>query len=68
MKAVEINNFVDGCPIEVSCNHHDTIGPLVTLIQNAGSVRFQHTMTPSQARDMGVALLAMADAIEEVAA
>ena len=68
MKSVEIKNFVGGQPIEVSCNHHDTMGPLVTLIQNAGSQRFQHTMTPDQAREMGLALFAMADAIEEVTA
>jgi len=68
MQPILINNFADFAPLEITCNNHVKCGPLVSIMQSAGSLRFQHSMTPSQARDMAAALLAMADAIEKVAA
>ena len=63
-----INNFAGGAPVEVSANTHPEIGPLVTIVQSMGAMRFQHSMKPEQAREMASALLAMADNFPEVAA
>jgi hypothetical protein len=44
---------------------HDSCGRLVLLVQNAGSLNFQHAMTPEQARDCAAKLLAAADEVEQ---
>ena len=63
-----INNFAGGAPIEINANVHPDIGPLVAIVQSLGAMRFQHSMTPAQAREMATALVAMADSFDEVAA
>lgn len=63
-----INNFAGGAPIEINANVHPDIGPLVAIVQSMGAMRFQHSMTPAQARDMAASLVAMADSFDEVAA
>ena len=65
MKTVHIDNFCGTCTIKMSAHNHPSIGNLVNIIQDGGSLRFQHSMTPEQAREMAAALVAMADAFEE---
>lgn len=64
MKPVIIYQFTESDALEVSSHNHKTCGNLVTLIQYAGSMRFQFDMKPSQAREMAAALIAHADALE----
>ena len=63
-----INNFAGGAPIEINANVHPDIGPLVAIVQSMGAMRFQHSMTPAQARDMAASLVALADSFDEVVA
>lgn len=63
-----IKNFAGGSPISIESNVHPEIGPLVSIVQNAQSIRFQHSITPDQAREMATALVAMADSFDEVVA
>ena len=63
-----INNFCGAEPISVESNVHPEIGPLISIVQDVGAMRFQHSMTPAQAREMATALVAMADSFDEVAA
>ena len=63
-----INNFAGGAPIELNANVHPDIGPLVAIVQSLGAMRFQHSMTPAQARDMAASLVALADSFDEVVA
>ena len=62
-----INNFIGSEPIEISTNVHPDIGPLVSINQHMGAMRFQHSMTPQQARAMAAALVAIASSFDEVA-
>jgi hypothetical protein len=64
MEKTIINSFAGGVPLEIVSTQHRDLGPLVSLIQSAGSVHFQHSITPSQAREMAAALIAHADALE----
>ena len=68
MKTAHINNFCGANPIKISAHTHPSIGNLVNIIQDGGSLSFQHSMTPEQAREMAAALVAMANSFEEVAA
>ena len=68
MKTAHINNFCGANPIKISARTHPQIGNLVNINQDGGSLSFQHSMTPDQARQMASALLAMADSFEEVMA
>ena len=63
-----INNFAGGAPIEINANMHPEIGPLVAIVQNMGAMRFQHSMTPQQARNMAVSLVWLANSFDEVTA
>ena len=63
-----INNFAGGAPIELNSNVHPDIGPLVAIVQSMGAMRFQHSMTPKQAREMAESLLVLADSFDEVTA
>ena len=63
-----INNFCGAAPISVESNVHPEIGPLIAIVQSMGAMRFQHSMTPQQARDMAASLVAMADSFDEVTA
>ena len=65
---IKINNFAGGSPISIESNLHPEIGPLVSIVQNAQSVRFQHSLTPTQAREMAAALVALANSFDEVTA
>lgn len=64
MKNTAIPNFVNSSTLTINSRTDLSCGPLVSLIQNAGGVFFQHSMTPEQARDMAAALVAHADALE----
>ena len=68
MKTVHINNFCGANPIKISAHTHPSIGNLVNIIQDGGSLSFQHSMTPDQARQMASALLAMADSFDKASA
>jgi len=61
-----INNFCGSKPIEVSASIHPdpAIGALVDIMQSGGSMRFQHSMKPEQAREMAKALIAAADFLD----
>jgi len=60
-----IPNFTNSDNLELRCMVHDSCGRLVLLVQNAGSLNFQHAMTPEQARDCAAKLLAAADEVEQ---
>ena len=59
-----INDFCDGSPIRIWGHSHAGFGGLVSVIQNSGSISFQHSMRPEQAREMAAALIACADELE----
>jgi len=61
---ISINNFCNRDPVEIHIQNHDTCGNLVILIQYVGSMRFQHSMTPAQAREMAAALIQSANKLE----
>lgn len=65
MQHTIIYNFNKLESIEVSDSNFDTIGPLVTLKQKAGSCWFSFSMTPNQARYMAKALIEHADNLED---
>jgi hypothetical protein len=52
--------------LEVSAYIHEDqkIGKIVHIYQSAGSMSFQHSMTPQQARDMATALNNAANQLE----
>jgi len=64
VKTVEIANFVGGSPLEIIGYNSENNGPIVGLMQSAGSVRLHHAMRPEQARQMAAALIAAADELE----
>lgn len=64
MKKTLINSFTGGNSLEIVSTQHLDIGPLISLIQSAGSIHFMHSMTPDQARAMAAALIQHADALE----
>ena len=59
----EIPNFTGNNPITVSASNHEGIGWLVNIIQYGGSIRFQHSMTPEQSRQLAALLIEMAEAL-----
>lgn len=61
-----IPNHVGVDPVRVTACAVATCGYLVMLIQSHGALRFQHSMTPDQARDMAAALITMANSFQEV--
>lgn len=65
MEATKIYQFTGRDNIEIVGTSHAEIGPIVSIIQNSGSLRFQFSMTPAQAREMAVALERHADALEQ---
>ena len=64
MKSIIIKNFTQRDEMEVIGTNHANLGPLVNLVQRVGSVHFQHSMTPAQAREMAEALIQHANALE----
>lgn len=65
MEATKIYQFTKAHAVEIVGTKHAEIGPLVSIIQGAGSMRFQFSMAPAQAREMAVALERHADALEQ---
>lgn len=65
MEATKIYQFTKAHAVEIVGTKHAEIGPLVSIIQNSGSLRFQFSMTPAQAREMASSLIAHADALEQ---
>lgn len=51
-----IPNFTKAHFVEVSPDVHPKCGPLVAIIQDSASMRFQHSMTPEQALALAAAL------------
>lgn len=51
-----IPNFTEAHFVEVSASVHPKCGPLVAMIQDSASMRFQHSMTPEQAISLAAAL------------
>lgn len=61
-----INNYWKQDPITVFGLAIDNHKPMVMISQMAGSMTFQHALTPDQAREMAAALLvAVSDAETE---
>jgi hypothetical protein len=60
-----IPNFTNSDNLELRGMVHDSCGRLVLLVQNAGSLNFQHSMTIDQARDFAAKLLAAADEVDQ---
>jgi hypothetical protein len=65
MEATKIHQFTGADSVEITGASVQDIGPLVSIIQSSGSMRFQFSMTPAQAREMAVALERHADALEQ---
>lgn len=61
-----INNFCNNSPIEIenAIYVHDNFS-LIRIVQREGSMNFQHSLRPDQAREMAEALIAHADAVEK---
>ncbi len=61
-QSYRVMNFTDADEIRIEQGGgHGRIAHLVGIFQDAGSMRFQHDMTPDQARLAASALLALAD-------
>jgi len=60
---ISINNFCNSEPVEIH-THNDGCGKLVSIIQYGKAMRFQHSMTPAQAREMAAALIISAHKLE----
>lgn len=54
-----VKNFTLADEIEISSGEHEN-QPLISVICRAGSMYFQHSMTPEQAREMAEYLIAAA--------
>jgi len=61
---VRIDNFVRTEVASIFTRRHETLGPLVKIQQEAGSMYFNFAMSPSQAREMAAALIAAADELD----
>jgi len=62
-KMISISNFCNSDPVEIH-THNDKCGKLVSIIQYGKAMRFQHSMTPAQAREMADALIKSANKLE----
>jgi hypothetical protein len=70
-KKVEIFNFVESEKLRVeayTARLDEGIPALVHLIQEGGSMRFQFSMTTTQARELAASLVVAADELEPVTA
>lgn len=63
---IEIKDFSGTCELNVGAhvNQYPSCGKLVQLIQDGGSMRFQFSMKPEQAREMAAALFAAAEFLD----
>jgi len=68
MENVQIPNFTNSDFVTITTHIHPDplIGKIVAVSQEAGSMHFQHSMTPQQARDMATALTNAANQLEMV--
>jgi len=66
MENVQIPNFTNADFVTITTHIHPAplIGKIVGISQKAGSMHFQHSMTPQQARDMATALTNAANQLE----
>lgn len=65
MESTKIYQFTLAQSVEIVGTTHAKIGPLVSIIQDSGSLRFQFSMTTQQALAMADALIAHAAALEQ---
>lgn len=65
MEATKIYQFTERDSVTINSTNNKEVGPLVNLIQDAGSMRFQFSMTTQQALAMADTLIAHADALEQ---
>lgn len=65
MKPIQVDDFVYRNTCEVRSSNYPSTGRTVTLRQHAGSMDFQFSMTPKQARELAAALNQHADHIEQ---
>lgn len=57
-----VPNFTAADELKITAGYHSPeTGALVSLIQNAGSLSFQHSMTAVIARELAAHLIALAD-------
>lgn len=59
-----IENFTGGQEVKVDADMHPSCGPLVMIMQWGGSMSFQFSMKPEQARQLGAALYELADSLD----
>jgi len=66
MENVQIPNFtnMDFVTVMTTIHNQPSIGKIVQIHQNSGSMHFLHSMTPQQARDMATALTNAANQLE----
>ena len=70
MTKYNIENWCANKPITVEMASAESIakyGPLIHITQSGGSMEFQHSMTPDQARQMAQALVNAALEAESIA-
>lgn len=70
MSEQHIPNWVGANPIRVATASPESIaqlGPLVRISQDAGSLSFCHTLTPTQARQLAHDLVELAAEAEAIA-
>ncbi len=65
MEATKIYQFTGRDSVYINSTNNMEVGPLVNVVQEACSMRFQFSMTPAQAREMAAALERHADALEQ---
>ena len=65
MEATKIHQFTGRDSVYINSTNNREVGPLVNVIQEACSMRFQFSMTISQARDMAAALIDHANALDQ---
>lgn len=56
-KQFKVLNFTNADEIRFVGQRYEKIGPLVSMVHAAGSMRFQHDMTTEQARKFAADLL-----------
>lgn len=59
----KVLNFIDACPLVVTADRWDS-EVYINIVQSCGSMRFQHSMTPAQARQLAAYLVECADLLE----
>jgi len=66
MENAQIPNFTNADFVTITTHIHPdpSIGKIVSISQKVGSMHFQHSMTPQQARDMATALTNAANQLE----